>query len=69
MVIWYILLSFGKFFPFWYAVPKISGNPVTHSAPKTILRSVSNSELADWMEPTLRDSDLQISGAKLQRQR
>jgi hypothetical protein len=27
MVIWYILWLFGIFFPFWYFVPKKSGNP------------------------------------------
>jgi hypothetical protein len=28
--IWYILWSFGIFFPFWYVVPK-SGNPASNS--------------------------------------
>jgi hypothetical protein len=27
MAIWYILCSFGIFYPFWKVVPKISGTP------------------------------------------
>jgi hypothetical protein len=27
--IWYILWPLGVFFPFWYVVPKKSGNPGT----------------------------------------
>jgi hypothetical protein len=27
MTIWYILCSFGALIPFWYNIPKKSGNP------------------------------------------